>query len=82
MATIRCKWKQCGFSYKTVYSCIFLPMVNGLMLVVGPGRVGGPKVGSWVIGGPVLVSGSSGNWQQSSVLSKLPKADRSQLSTF
>ena len=64
-------------------------MVNGLMLVVGPGRVGGPKVGSWVIGGPVvviggpvLVSGSSGNWQQSSVLSKLPKADRSQLSTF
>ena len=42
------------------------------MLVVNPGW-GGSTVGVIlvVIGGPVVVSGSSGSWQQSSVLSKV-----------
>ena len=45
------------------------------MLVVNPGwgsNVGrGSNVVFGVIGGPVVVSGSSGIWQQSSVLSKV-----------
>jgi len=56
-------------SYSLIVVVVVDSMVKGLMLVVNPGW--GSTVVFGVIVGPVVVSGSSGNWQQSSVLSKV-----------